>query len=372
MDVRAQWMRGGTSKCWVFDKRELDEVGLSADELLPRLFGSPDPRQLDGVGGATSTTSKAIIVEPSTRAGVDVDYTFAQVGIEEEKVDWGSNCGNCSATVSLYALQQGWVQPAADLTRLTTFNTNTDQVVVQHLRTPDGALPERPVATIPGVRFPGVEVGLGFVDPEGKTTGSLLPTGRAQDTLTVGGAEYDVSLVDAGAPLVLIPSTSLGLLAADYERWAHRVTPLLETLDSVRRAGAVAMGLAGEPHQAERAIPKVGLVSPSTDTDADAQILMLSMGRPHPAMPITGSVATTMASRVAGSVLADALGGAPSGQLRLRTPSGVLSTFIDRLDGATVVGVTRTARTLASATLPIPSDLQPDRASTVDRPNTKK
>jgi 2-methylaconitate cis-trans-isomerase PrpF len=111
--VRARWMRGGTSKCWVFDAADLRETGFSADSALPRIFGSPDLRQLDGVGGATSTTSKALIVEPGGIADADVSYTFAQVGIEEATVDWGSNCGNCSAAVGLFALENGWVPMTA-------------------------------------------------------------------------------------------------------------------------------------------------------------------------------------------------------------------------------------------------------------------
>src|SRR4051794_34117093 len=122
MNIQAEWMRGGTSKCWVFESDHLEQTGISLDHLLPKIFGSPDKRQIDGVGGATSTTSKAIILNPSTAANVDVEYTFAQVGIEEATVDWGSNCGNCSAVVGLYAIEQGWVTPQGDVTRVITRN----------------------------------------------------------------------------------------------------------------------------------------------------------------------------------------------------------------------------------------------------------
>src|SRR6478672_1867883 len=119
MKIEAEWMRGGTSKCWVFETGQLDETGTSPDVLLPRLFGSPDHRQIDGVG---------------------VEFTFAQVGIEEAAVDWGSNCGNCSAVVGLYAIEKGWVIPDGDVTRIITRNTNTGQIIIQRVSTPSGAL----------------------------------------------------------------------------------------------------------------------------------------------------------------------------------------------------------------------------------------
>src|SRR5215217_4466074 len=137
-------MRGGTSKCWVFERDVLTVPGRSVDEVLLRLYGSPDPRQVDGVGGATSTTSKAIILHRPAAGDIDVEYTFAQVGIEEAGVDWGSNCGNGSAVVGLYAIEKGWVVPTGDVTRIVARNPNTNQIIVQRVPTPAGALPGIP------------------------------------------------------------------------------------------------------------------------------------------------------------------------------------------------------------------------------------
>lgn len=134
--IPATWMRGGTSKCWVFRRDDLRVPGVDLDDVLLALFGSPDSRQLDGVGGATSTTSKAVIVAPSAHEDIDVEYTFAQVGIDEAKVDWGSNCGNCSAVVASFAVREGWVPAAEDETTVRVLNTNTAQVIVQTLPTP--------------------------------------------------------------------------------------------------------------------------------------------------------------------------------------------------------------------------------------------
>ena len=175
------------------------------------MFGSPDSRQIDGVGGATSTTSKAMILHRPAEEDIDVDFTFAQVGIEEAAVDWGSNCGNCSAVVGLYAIEKGWVVPSGDITRIVTRNTNTGQVIIQRVATPAGALPIVPDAQMPGVPFAGYRVGLGFQDPAGKTTGKLLPTGSATDTITAGGTRWTVSMVDAGAPVVIVRAEELGL-----------------------------------------------------------------------------------------------------------------------------------------------------------------
>lgn len=359
MKIQAEWMRGGTSKCWVFESAQLEEFQASPDVLLPRLFGSPDHRQIDGVGGATSTTSKAMILHRPQAGDVDVEFTFAQVGIEEAAVDWGSNCGNCSAVVGLYAIEKGWVVPRGDVTRIVTRNTNTGQIIIQRIATPDAGLPAEPLAEMPGVPFPGHQVGLGFLDPAGKTTGRLLPSGAATDALTVGGTTWNVSMVDAGAPVVIIRAEDLGLDPEAYESWFGGVELLLQPLERIRRQAAVRMGLAATAGEAARAIPKVAIVAPpsSTDQGSDAGIMMLSMGKPHPALAITGSIALTLAARTPGTVMHRFLGGFASPTLRLRTPAGVIETWSEERDGSLLVGVDRTARTIASTTIHLPETL---------------
>ncbi|MCI9889479.1 methylitaconate delta2-delta3-isomerase [Micrococcales bacterium 31B] len=356
MHITAEWMRGGTSKCWVFDADHLRRHGTSLDTLLPRVFGSPDHRQIDGVGGATSTTSKAMIVNRSVDPAVDVEFTFAQVGIEEATVDWGSNCGNCSAAVGLYAVQNAWVQPTGDLTDVRTRNTNTGQLILQRIPTPGGALPENPTATMDGVPFPGHEVQLGFSNPAGRTTGRLLPTGTATEMLSAQGTPLTVSMVDAGAPLVIVRAEDLGLTASTYATWSDTVQSHLDLLDRVRRLGAVRMGLAENISDAARAVPKLAIVGAPdpADTDADLCVLMLSMGKPHPALAVTGSVGLTLAARTPGTVAHAALAQAPGRTLRLRTPVGVLETWTDRVGDDLFVGTTRTARSIASATIHLP------------------
>ncbi|WP_115790174.1 PrpF domain-containing protein [Arthrobacter silvisoli] len=364
MKIEAEWMRGGTSKCWVFESAHLEETQTSPDALLPRLFGSPDHRQIDGVGGATSTTSKAMILNRAPGGDIDVEFTFAQVGIEEATVDWGSNCGNCSAVVGLYAIEKGWVAPEGDVTRIVTRNTNTGQVIIQRVATPSGALPLVPQAHMPGVPFPGYEVGLGFQDPAGKTTGRLLPSGAATDTITAAGTRWTVSMVDAGAPVVILSAEELGLDPERYDSWFGGVELQLQTLERIRREAAVRMGLAATTSDAARAVPKVAIVAPpaQSDQESDANVMMLSMGKPHPALAITGSIALTLAARTPGTVMNDVTGGRVQPTLRLRTPAGVIATWSEERDGSQFVGVDRTARTIASTTIHLPEAID----STVD------
>jgi 2-methylaconitate cis-trans-isomerase PrpF len=356
MKIEAEWMRGGTSKCWVFEAEHLREGGTSLDVLLPRLFGSPDPRQIDGVGGATSTTSKAIILHRPAGGDVDVEYTFAQVGIEEAGVDWGSNCGNGSAVVGLYAIEKGWVVPTGDVTRIVTRNTNTNQIIVQRVPTPAGALPGIPEGEMPGVPFPGYPVGLGFQDPAGKTTGALLPTGAPTDTITAGGTSWTVSMVDAGAPVVMVRAEELGLDTARYQSWRAGVELQLETLEQIRRQAAVRMGLAPTTGEAARAIPKLAIVAAPGEAEqgSDVNVLMLSMGKPHPALAITGSIALTLAARTTGTIMHALTGGTVGATLRLRTPAGVIETWSEEHNGSLLVGVDRTARTIATTIIHLP------------------
>ena len=353
-EIVATWMRGGTSKCWVFERDQLRVPDRSVDDVLLRLFGSPDPRQVDGVGGATSTTSKAVIVSASETADADVDYTFAQVAVEEARVDWGSNCGNCSSVVGLYALRRGWVPVADDETFVRVRNTNTGQIILLQLRTPGGRVDEQGSEWIPGVPFPGVGVRMWFVDPAGRTTGRLFPTGTVTDTLDAPGGEVPATLVDAGAPVVIVPAAAVGLTGAETAAEIDARADMLALLDHLRRQAAVRMGLASDPASAERAIPKLALVAPPGSGGVDLTVRMLSMGRVHPALAITGSIALTLAARTQESVIAQLTGTVTGEEFRMSTPAGVVSTWTGEHEGRLAVGVLRTTRRLADAVLNLP------------------
>jgi 2-methylaconitate cis-trans-isomerase PrpF len=365
-EIPATWMRGGTSKCWVFEHDALRVPGRTVDDVLLRLYGSPDPRQVDGVGGGTSTTSKAVLLAPGT-GDADVDYTFAQIATEESRVDWGSNCGNCSSVVAPYAVRRGWVRPRAGTTRVRVRNTNTGQLIVQEVPTPGGGLPDDGTALIPGVPFPGLPVRLWFADPAGATTGALFPSGGPLDHLDGPDGPVAATLVDAGAPVVVLPAGAVGLTGHERPAEIDARSGLLAALDRTRRQAAVLMGLSPTPAAAERAVPKLALVAPPTAGQAvDLEVRMLSMGRVHPALAITGSIALSVAAREPGTVVAAARGGAaprPNGTesvLHFATPAGIVETRSRTRDGVDEVGVLRTARRLADARLPLPEPAQID------------
>ncbi|WP_274584679.1 PrpF domain-containing protein [Neisseria leonii] len=352
LTINAVWMRGGTSKCWVFERAELERAPLPLDDVLLRAFGSPDKRQLDGVGGGTSTTSKAVILSPDEGGEYDVHYLFAQVGIDEPVVDWGSNCGNCSAVAALYALEKGWVAAQDGITTVRVYNENTGQAIVQQIATPRGRLPaaDSPMA---GCVYPGIAVNVGFEDPAGKTTGSLFPAGQPETVITVEGRPYTVTLVDAGAPCVYVDAASLGLAGQPRGQWTETVGDSLAALEAVRRQAAVLMGLADSPEAAARAVPKLGVIGSGGD-GADLRVQMLSMGQLHPAMPVTGSVALTLSARYEGTVTARILGRTAPAGITLDTPSGHLQTFAADVSGLPVVGVSRTCRIMAQARIHVP------------------
>lgn len=366
-------VRGGTSKCWIFDTAQIDGLGIGRDLALLMAFGAEDRRQLDGVGGATSTTSKAAIVGASDRTDCDVDYTFAQVGIGESNVEWGSNCGNCATAVGLYAVHTGLVAPADPVTTVRIHNTNTGTVAETRIATPAGSVPLVGSARVPGVAQPGVPVDLTFLDPEGGTTGSLLPTGRAVDLLPSGSGVVRATLADAGAPAALIAADDLGLIGTESPQL---LAPAVGRLVALRRTAALAMGLVQKHDPVHHAIPKVGVVGrpaayrttdgrPVDADDYDLSVRMLSMGAPHPAIGLTSAVAVVSAASVPGSLPAlfgRLLDG--TGSLRIGTAAGVVVARIDEPGGAGTGRVTlsRAARCIATADLYLPA---PDYAQAV-------
>lgn len=358
--LRGTWMRGGTSKCWLFEDDAVAAAGGDAASLLAAAFGAGDPRQLDGVGGATSTTSKAAIVRRSTLPGIDVEYDFAQVGIGANRVEWGSNCGNCATAIGLYALLAGLVTARRGRTVVRMRNTNTGALLAATIATPDAAVPESGTATVPGASVGGVGVELAFLKPEGGTTGTLLPTGKPVDALP-----QPATLVDAGAPAALFDAAALGLTGAES---VDELAPVVPELIRLRGEAAVRMGLAAPGKPVNHAIPKTGVVGPPVDylaadgtpvaaTDYDLSVRMLSMLAPHPAVGLTSAVALAAAAGVAGGVVSAVLGQKALSVLRLGTPAGVVPVAVDRAPDGTVeaVRMARAARRIAVADICVPA-----------------
>ncbi|MDT7839698.1 PrpF domain-containing protein [Streptomyces justiciae] len=373
MHIPATLVRGGTSKCWLFNQVDVPADRGDLERLLVAAYGATDPVELDGVGGATPTTSKAAVVSASPRPGIDVDYLFAQVGIGTGSVEWTSNCGNCATGVALYAVTKGLVPVTGDQTRVVMSNTNTGAVLEGIVDTRGGVVRHFGRQTVPGTRAGGVAVGLTFRDPAGDNGRLLLPTGRAAQDLRVGAAgPLRVSMVAAGAPVVLVDAVSAGRTGAESEERMRADVPWLRT---VRHAAAPLMGLLRPGEEPGDAVPKVGLVGPPvpyTTTlgepvaaeDFDVSARMLSMNAPHPAIGLTSAVAVAAAGLLEGSVVSRITGGPKDEWLRLGTPAGVVAVrCTDVRDGLPHrVTVQRAARLLADARIYVPKGGRPQAA----------
>lgn len=357
--LRGTWMRGGTSKCWLFEDAAVAFAGGDAEVLLADAFGAGDPRQLDGVGGATSTTSKAAIVRRSAVAGVDIDYEFAQVGVDTRHVEWGSNCGNCATAIGLYALLAGLVQPRSGHTTVRMRHTNTGAMLAVTVATPGGTVPESGTATVPGIAVGGVGVELAFRTPEGATTGARLPTGHPVDALPPAA-----TLIDAGAPTALFDAAVFGLSGGES---VEQLAPVVPDLVRLRREAALRMGLATSGSRVDHALPKTGVVAAPVDYrttdgvpisagDYDLAVRMLSMLAPHPAVGLTSAVALAAAADIAGGVVSGCMRDSSPDVLRLGTPAGVVTVAIDRAPDGTLcaVRIPRAARRIAVADIAVP------------------
>ncbi|MBA8826815.1 hypothetical protein FHX42_004194 [Saccharopolyspora lacisalsi] len=365
MFVPATLVRGGTSKCWLFDSRDVPATREKLADMLVAVYDAEDPSQVDGVGGATPTTSKAAVAGPSDVAGVDVDYLFAQVGIGVRRVEWASNCGNCATAIALWAVARGVVRPDGDRTPVVLRNINTGTVLEADVDTTGDEIHWFGDHTVPGTRSGGVGVGLTFIDPIGATTGKVTPTGHNIDMLDLEGTAVPATLVDAGAPVALADGRALG--ATGTETLAD-VEALVEPLRRIRRQAASHMGLGDSGVPPADSVPKVGIVGPPTDyttelaepvaaSDYDVAVRMLSMTAPHPAIGLTSAVAVAVAHLLEGSLIHTASTTAGTPVLRIGTPSGVVTVRCEDVNpaGPRRVTVARAARVLADAQILVPN-----------------
>ena len=356
-EIPAVLMRGGTSKCWVFEEHVLPEGREARSRFLLRAYGAPDLRQADGVGGGTAFTNKVVIVKKSDRPDADVDYTHAQVDYTKPNVDWNGTCGNCSSVPGPYAIHAGWVQPAGDVTRVRIYNTNTDKFVIVDVPTPNGVVAEEGDTYIDGVPFPGPLVRLGFHRPAGSVTGKLFPSGRPMDEVETPFGRVRFTLVDAANPFVFALASDLGMTGDETVAELDNADTLAR-LEYVRGAGSVLMGLADRPENAagvSQAVPKIGYVAPAKDATSGIRIRMLSMARPHAMLQGTALVALAAAVAAPGTTVAQVVGSIPE-MLRVAHPSGI-ATVWPELDGngeLETAFVVRSARRLCAGTLFVP------------------
>ena len=343
----AVFMRGGTSNAVVFQARDLPLDRAQWDEIFLAAIGSPDAygRQLDGMGGGVSSVSKVCVVGPSSRSDADIDYTFAQVQVKKAEVDYSANCGNMSSAMGPFAVDEGIFSVSGREAMVRIHNTNTKKIIQARFNLDDGLSEVDGELTIPGVSGTGSPVRLEFLQPGGATTGKLLPTGNVTDVLDVPGVgKLTVSMVDAANATVFVRAADLGLKGTEMPDALEGNADIMKKLAAIRLAASVAMGITKNPEEAAKkaTVPFVGFVSEAQDAtlltgesikaaDIDLTARMLSSGQPHRALPLTVSLCTAVAARIAGSVVHQAARAAPDGHapLRIGMPSGILTVAAD-------------------------------------------
>jgi len=367
-------MRGGSSKGVFLRASDLPPAGELRDSVILRLFGSPDPRQIDGLGGADVLTSKLAIVGPPSVAGADVDYTFGQVSLINAMIDYRGNCGNISAAVGPFAIDEGLVQlaPFSGAETLTQcvriHNTNTGAILRATIPVGIHGACVHGATTVGGVPGSGARIDLDFSDTQGSVTGRLLPTGHLYETVEVAGEgeepeHVQVTLLDAGQPTVFVTASSLGMpmeiRAAEIAGILERSPSLMRRVERLRGACAVLMGIVESWEDAERVSPYtpfVAILSPASDSSCDITSTVVFMQSVHKAYPVTGSVATLAAALLPGTLAHSVLSKGPcTGPLRIGHPTGVMEMEgLVEEEKLVKASITRTARRLMDGNAYVP------------------
>ncbi|AKM29219.1 putative methylaconitate Delta-isomerase PrpF [Pandoraea faecigallinarum] len=386
--IPATYMRGGTSKGVFFRLQDLPEAarmpGAARDALLMRVIGSPDPygKQIDGMGGATSSTSKTVIVAKSERPEHDVDYLFGQVSIDQKFVDWSGNCGNLSAAVGPFAIGAGLVDPARvprdGVAVVRIWQANIGKTIIAHVPMTDGAVQETGDFELDGVTFPAAEVQLEFLDPaaeEDGDGGAMFPTGHLIDDLEVPGVgTFKATLINAGIPTIFLNAEDIGYKGTELQDAINGDPKALAMFETIRAHGAIRMGLIKEVSEAatRQHTPKVAFVAkPAAYTassgkaveagDVDLLVRALSMGKLHHAMMGTAAVCIGAAASIPGTLVNLAAGGGARNTVRFGHPSGTLRVGAQAQEAGgewtvTKAIMSRSARVLMEGWVRIPGD----------------
>ncbi|MBF7143308.1 MULTISPECIES: 2-methylaconitate cis-trans isomerase PrpF [Pseudomonas] len=384
--IPAVYMRGGTSKGVFFRLEDLPQAaqvpGPERDQLLLRVIGSPDPygKHTDGMGGATSSTSKVVILSPSCRPGHDVDYLFGQVAIDAPFVDWSGNCGNLSAAVGAFAISGGMVEaariPRNGTATVRVWQANIGKTIISHVPITEGAVQETGDFELDGVTFPAAEVQLEFLEPADDSEGeggAMFPTGRPVDDLEVPGVgTFRATLINAGIPTIFLNAADLGYTGTELQGAINESPEALARFERIRTAGALRMGLIQDAAEAvtRQHTPKVAFVAPPQGyiassgkqiaaEDVDVLVRAMSMGKLHHAMMGTAAVAIATAAAVPGTLVNLAAGGGERQSVRFGHPSGVLRVGAEarQVDGQWTVTralMSRSARVLMEGWVRVP------------------
>ena len=388
--IPATYMRGGTSKGVFFKLDDLPEAarvpGPARDALLMRVIGSPDPygKQIDGMGGATSSTSKTVILSKSSRPDHDVDYLFGQVAIDSAFVDWSGNCGNLSAAVGPFAISNGLVDaarvPADGMATVRIWQANIGKTIIAHVPMTGGAVQETGDFELDGVTFPAAEVQLAFLDPadDGDDGGLMFPTGHVVDQLDVPGVgSFRATLINAGIPTIFLDAEALGYSGTELQGAVNEDARALARFEAIRAHGAVRMGLIRDVSEAatRQHTPKIAFVAPPkayvassgkavAASDIDLLVRAMSMGKLHHAMMGTAAVAIGTAAAIPGTLVNLAAGGGERHAVRFGHPSGTLRVGAEAalVDGRWIVKkavMSRSARVLMEGWVRVPDDGAP-------------
>ncbi|ELB2136553.1 2-methylaconitate cis-trans isomerase PrpF [Vibrio parahaemolyticus] len=383
--VPATYMRGGTSKGVFFNLEDLPSeaqvAGEARDKLLLRVIGSPDPygKQIDGMGGATSSTSKTVIVSRSSRDDHDVDYLFGQVSIDKPFVDWSGNCGNLSAAIGPFAIHAGLIPqdrlPENGIVTVSVWQVNISKTILVHVPIVNGFVQETGEFELDGVTFPAAEIQVDFVDPaDGE--GSMFPTGNLVDDLVVPDVgTFNATFINAGIPTIFIDAESIGYQGTELQDDINNDDAALAMFESIRAHGALKMGLISELEEAQtrQHTPKIAFVSKPksyqsssgkavNESEIDVLVRALSMGKLHHAMMGTAAVAIASAACVPGTLVNLAAGGGEKESVTFGHPSGTLKVGAQakQTEQGWVVQkaiMSRSARILMEGFVRVPSDV---------------
>lgn len=340
--VKCTIMRGGTSKGIFFHRNDLPKEEALRDKIIRRIFGAPDPREIDGLGGADTLTSKVAIIGPPTREVCDVDYLFGQVNMVEPMIDWKSNCGNISAAVGPFAIDEGLVDAVEPMTKVRIHQVNTGKLIIAEVPVKGNKAEVEGDHVIAGVPGTGAKIVLDWSDSAGSITGRLLPTGNLTDALHIEGeGDLEVSLVDAAIPVVFVRADSLVLKGSETPQEIDSNAGLLERIEKIRSVAAEKMGLCDDWREATKKVPYspfFAICAPPLsyknwttgeevrEDSVDLVVRLLFMQKMHKTYPVTGTICTVAAAMIPGTIANQMArpGIIEKGELRIGHPAGIL------------------------------------------------